>query len=201
MLREDTRLLLLRFLPEASRPLRFGVGWGSASAVLPDVTAPMSWLLQGGEGAVDPGQVRAEALPGAASLHGAVPGPAPAAGHRRRGPAGRHPVAGARLPGGGERDLRRGGRPHSAASGLPEGERGPGAAPDLGRSPRCPAWRRDAGGALFCSVGIFPVEGRGSEGGKQCGQGREDFIVEPLALSPLREDIGEDGCVRIPPGD
>lgn len=98
-----TCLLLLHFHPEATRPPRC---W-SREALQPwlsflAVTTPVWWLLQGRERAVDPSQVRAEALPGTATLHGAVPGPAPAAGHCRRGPAGRHPAAGPRLPGGGE---------------------------------------------------------------------------------------------------
>lgn len=90
------------------------------------------FVCQGGEGALDPGEVRAASVPGVAARHRSVSGPAAAEGDGRGGPSLRGPAARPRIPTAGQRDLRGRRRTQRAAPGQPQGQRGRHTAPHLG---------------------------------------------------------------------
>lgn len=94
------------------------------------------FVRQGGEGALDPGEVRAASVSGVAAWHRPVPGPAAAEGNGRGGSPFRRPAARPRQPTAGQRDVRRGRRAQRAAPGQSQGQRGRHAAPHLGETKR-----------------------------------------------------------------
>lgn len=99
-----------------------------------NVTVSLCFVCQGGEGALDPGEIRAASVPGVTARHRPVSGPAAAEGDGRGGPSLRRPAARPRVTTAGQRDLRRRRRTQLAAPGQPQGQRGHHAAPHLGKT-------------------------------------------------------------------